>query len=148
MRGAITKALAKVISDGVDGSNYANLYTNVSTKNLHFDDIPDFPYCTVTPGPSTREYQPSNFVWAYLDVRIRLYIRDEEDPQGKLELLIADIENLIDSNLVLEYTITKANGSPEIGYTTNSTISSITTDEGILSPLGFAEISVQIQYQK
>lgn len=148
MRGAITKALAKLISDNVDGSNYANLYKNVITKNLHFSEISDFPYCTVTPGPSTREYLPSNFVWAYLDVRIRLYIRDEEDPQGTLELLIADIENIIDSNLVMEYTITKVSGASELGYTTNSTITSVYTDEGIISPLGFAEISVQIQYQK
>jgi hypothetical protein len=148
MRGAICKSLADKIRDGVNGTNYANLYGNVSTQNLHFDQINDFPYCTVTPGSSTREYLPSNFTWAYLDVRIRLYIKDAEDAQGKLELLIADIENLIDSNLTLEYTITKASGDTETRYTTNSTVASVTTDEGILAPLGFAEISIQIQYQK
>lgn len=148
MRGAICKSLAKLISDKVDGTEYANLFQNVSTRNLHFDQIQDFPFCTVTPGPSTREYMPASFVWAYLDVRVRLYVKDEEDAQGRLELLIADIEKLIDSNLTLEYTITKASGDTETGYTANSTINSVTTDEGILAPLGFAEISIQIQYQK
>lgn len=146
MRGAICKALIKLIKEGVNGTGYSNLYGNVSDKNLHFAQIKDFPFCTVTPSTSLREYLPSNQTWKYLDVRIRLYISNEIDPQGELELLIADIENLIDSNLSLEYTVTKPTGETEVGYTTDSTINSVYTDEGILSPLGFAEISVQIKY--
>lgn len=146
MRGAICKALIHLIKTEVNGTNYSNLFGNVSDKNLHFDQIQDFPYCTVTPSSSTREYLPSEQTWKYLDVRIRLYVKNEEDPQGELELLIADIENLIDSNLTLEYTVTKPSGDVEVGYTTDSTINSVITDEGILSPLGFAEISVQIKY--
>ena len=147
MRAAICKAMADLIKSGVDGSEYSNLFTNVSTKNLHFDEIPDFPYCTVTPGMSTRKYMPGSFTWVYQDIRIRLYVKDD-DAEGKLELLIADIEKIIDSNLSIEYTITKASGDVETGYTTESRINSVTTDEGILKPLGFGEISVNIQYAK
>lgn len=147
MRGAICKALIDLIKTNVNGTEYSDLYgKNVSDRNLSFDQIQDFPYCTVTPGTSTREYLPSEQTWKYLDVRIRLYVRNEEDPQGELELLIADIENLIDSNLVLEYTVTKPSGDEEVGYTTDLRISSVITDEGILNPLGFAEISVQVMY--
>jgi len=84
MRGSIVDSLAALIKAGVDGSDYANLYGNVSTKNLHFDQIPDFPYCTVSPGPSTITLESSGIKWKYLDVYIRLYVRSEEDAQGKL----------------------------------------------------------------
>lgn len=150
MRAAICKSLVELIKQKVDGSGYSEGFygNNVSDRNLSFDQIPDFPYCTVTPGVGTREYQPSSFVWAFLDVYIRLHVEDEEDAQGKLELLIADIENLIDSNLELEYTITKASGDSSEFRTTDARINSISTDEGVLSPLGFGEISLRIRYQK
>ena len=147
MRSAIIDALQALIASGVDGSNYSNLYGNVSSKNLHFDQIPDFPYCTLTPGTSIISLESSGIKWKYLDVYIRLYVKSEGDAQAKLELLIADIENIIDSNLQLEYTITKASGDTLTGYTTDSTVRSITTDEGILAPIAFGEITVQIRYQ-
>lgn len=147
MRAAICEAVRKLISEGVDGSGRINLYGNVHTKNLHFDEISSFPCCTVTPGVGTREYLPSGQTWKYLDVRIRLYVKNEEDPETELEQLIGDIENLIDANLSLEYTVTNSSGQViETDQTTDSRINSVITDEGILSPLAFAEISLQIQY--
>ena len=114
---------------------------------IHFSDVPDFPYISVTPGTEIREDQPSNFSWGFLVVNIRVYVDNEDDAQGELEKIISDIEFFLDGNLNVEYTIERPSGV-QTACTTNITIDSIATDEGLLDPKGLGEISITVQYEK
>ena len=123
-------------------------YTNNISSNAHndlkfWDEVNSYPYISVTAGPETREYMPAAFKWGYLTVTIRLYISDNDDPNLALESLMEDIEKLLDSNRNLAYT--SANGT--VSETTDLHITSITTDEGLLDPIGVGEVSIEVQYQ-
>ena len=89
-----------------------------------------------------REYQTGGFKWRLLSVTIRAYVRDEDDAQEELATLFEDIEKIIDENDALVYdTSVIPNGS-----TTSMTVESITTDEGVIAPLGIGEMLVTVRY--
>ena len=69
-RSGIAKGLASVIGTSLNGTGIYvnNIYENVTNKVVHFDDIQDFPYISVTPGPESREDMPSNFTWATITI--------------------------------------------------------------------------------
>ncbi len=148
-RSGIVKAFANELSDALVGSGgyMTNLYRNVSNKVYHFEDVPDYPYVSVTPGPERRDNLPSSQVWAYLTVYFRIYVRNEDDPQGELEKIISDLEIFIDNTRLLAYNVNTP-GGVETHTITDSNIQSITTDEGLLAPNGFGEIAVTIRYEK
>ena len=70
-------------------------------------------------------------------VTIRIYVQDEE-PEARLEEIFEDIETIVDGNGNLEYDTNKT--------IEDMKILSITTDEGLLSPIGVGEIALQIMY--
>ena len=120
----------------------SNLFNEVHGYTLFIDQISQYPSACVIAGDETREYLPDGFKWRYLNMEIRLYVSDEEDPQEELALLIEDIERVIDNNDVLTYDDTV---SPNL-TTTSSTILTLATDEGVLAPLGVGEIAIQVRY--
>ena len=120
----------------------SNLFNEVHGNNLFIDQISQYPSVCVIAWDETREYQPDGFKWRYLNIEIRIYVSDEEDPQEELALLIEDIERVIDNNDVLTY---DDSVSPNL-KTTSSTILTITTDEGVLAPLGIGEVAIQVRY--
>ncbi len=77
-----------------------------------------------------------------LDITIRAYVNDNNDVQETLALLLEDIERVIDDNDSLVYDDTV---SPSLS-TTSLTIGSISTDEGVIAPLGIGEMTVRIRY--
>ncbi len=93
-------------------------------------------------GDETREYQPGGLKWRFLDLEIRIYVSDETDPQEELTLLLEDVERVIDNNDVLVY---DDSVDPNL-KTTSSTILTIATDEGVLTPLAVGEIAIQVRY--
>ena len=129
---------------GINGQSpyNSNLFNEVHGNTLFLDQISQYPSVCVIAGDETREYQPSGFKWRYLNMEIRIYVSDEEDPQEELALLIEDIERVIDNNDVLTY---DDSVSPNL-KTTSSTILTIATDEGVLAPLGVGEIAIQVRY--
>jgi hypothetical protein len=148
-RAGITNAMANKLGSLMDGTgDYVNnLYCNVSTKVVHFDDVEEFPYVSITPGVEYREDMPSNFSWATLAVNITIYVKSEEDAQGELESIISDVETFLDTNLKLDYTVVTSDG--EITQTTvDNTINQINTDEGILSPLALGQVITTVRYEK
>lgn len=149
IRSGVCKALATQLGEALVGTGdyVTNIYGNITNKVVHFSDVPDFPYVSVTPGTEVREDQPSNFSWGFLTVNIRLYIEDNEDAQGQLELLISDVEHFLDNNINIEYTVTRPSGETT-GTTTDITIESITTDEGLLDPKALGEVAVTVRYEK
>jgi hypothetical protein len=148
-RAGITKAMVAKLATLMDGTgDYVNnLYGNVSSKVVHFDDVEEFPYVSITPGGEYREDMPSNFSWATLTMNITIYVKSEEDTQGELESIIADVETFLDTNLKLDYTVVTSGG--EITKTTvDNTITQINTDEGILSPLALGQVTATVRYEK
>jgi len=142
-RKKICDALVEQIKE-IDG-NYpynSNVFNNAHSGMVFLDQIQEFPKVCVVPGDETREYQPNEFKWRFLSLDIRVYVEDQEDPQEVLALLMEDIERVIDSNDVLTYDDTV---SPNL-TTTSLTLQSLSTDEGVLTPLGIGEIAITCRY--
>ena len=141
------KKIAEAISEkikGIDGNHpfNSNVFENVSTKMLFLDEIEQYPKICVIAGDEEREYQPGGFKWRFLNITIRVYIHNEEDSQEELALLLEDIEKIIDENDALVY-----DDSVNPNETTTSmTIETLTTDEGVVQPLGIGEMSIIVRY--
>lgn len=148
-RSGIAKAMSAGIAEKLNGtgSYVNNVFGNTTNKVVHFDDIQDFPYISVTPGPEVRDDMPSNFTWATLTVYIRIYVEDNEDAQGELESLITDIETFVDASLSLEYQTTTPTGIVTRSTVDNSIVT-ITTDEGLLDPNALGEVVLEVKYEK
>ena len=129
---------------GIDGNHpfNSNVFDNVDGHLKFLDEIEQYPKLCVVAGDEFREYLPDQFKWRVLDITIRVYIKDENDTQETLALLLEDIENIIDDNDSLVYDDTV---SPSLS-TTSLTIGSISTDEGVIAPLGIGEMTVRIRY--
>ena len=128
----------------IDG-NYpynSNVFSNVHSGMIFLDQIQEYPKVCVVPGDETREYQPNEFKWRFLSLDIRVYVEDQEDPQEVLALLMEDIERVIDDNDILTYDDTV---SPNL-TTTSLTLVSMSTDEGVLTPLGIGEMTLTCRY--
>lgn len=139
-RTAITKALVEKLKTNLDGVAYtSNIFGNAYPKIKFWDEVEDFPCIYATPGSESREYMPSDFIWGYLGISLKLYCRGEF-AQEDLEQLLQDVEDVVDANRVLVYDVTN-------GYeTTEILLTSITTDEGLLAPYAIGEINLQVRY--
>lgn len=134
----IRNKLAALLSDELDGTSYAsNIYTNVGTRQVYWDELSDFPTIAVVNGRENTEYLPGGFKWKFLNILIKVFVK--EDDQGtQLEQLMQDIETILDANNSLEY---------ETGETTEVvSLLSAETDEGLLYPFAVGELSILIQY--
>ncbi len=151
-RNSIVTGLSSIVKTSLDGSQptkyVTNIYDNVFTASKHFSQIQDYPAITITPGPESFEYLPSGMRWNFLRVYIRAYVKDEYEPNAKLELLIEDIKNLIDEFDTFTYTVSKPDGTTLTLSTTQSTLEEISTDEGLLAPLGIGELIITIRYSQ
>ena len=120
----------------------SNVFNNVKGKMLFLDEIEEYPKVCVIAGDEVREYQTAGFKWRFLSLTIRAYVRNEEDAQEELATLFEDIEKIVDENDALVYdTSVIPNGT-----TTSMTIDSISTDEGVIAPLGIGEMLVTVRY--
>lgn len=140
-RNSIAKALAEKLKT-IDGTGpyTSNLYNNSYAKLKFWDEIQDFPAVYIVPGTEIREYHPADFAWCFLNLSLKVYVKDQEDPQFELETLLHDLETCINDNRVLVYD--QANSLE----TTEILIQSIMTDEGLLVPYGVGEINLQVRY--
>ena len=142
-RKKIVDALVERIKE-IDGNfpYNSNVFNNVHGHMIFLDQIQEYPKVCVVAGDETREYQPNAFKWRFLNLDVRVYVEDQEDPQEVLALLIEDIERVIDDNDVLTYDDTV---SPNL-TTTSLTLQSVSTDEGVLTPLGIGEVTLECRY--
>ena len=137
-RSKIANALVDKLKE-VDGTGdwVSDLYSNVENKLKFWDEIDDYPSVMINTGSETREYLPGGFKWAHLLVIIRIYVKDDE-PEMRLEEIFEDVEKIVDNNGNLEYDTRK--------FTEDIKILSITTDEGLLAPVGVGEVTLQVMY--
>lgn len=116
-----------------------NLYgVNATTKLKFWDEIQDFPYICVVMGSEIREYHPASFTWGILNLALKLYVYGE-DSNERLEALIKDVETVISKNEKL--VLASGRSTEEI------LITSIITDEGLLTPYGVGEVNILVRYQ-
>ena len=143
-RKKIVDALVKELNLSINGTApyNSNLFNNAEGHLKFLDQIQEYPHVCVVAGDETRQYQPDGFKWRFLQLDIRCYINNEADPQEILALLMEDIERVVDNNDILTY---DDNVSPNL-TTTSLTIISLSTDEGVLTPLGIGEILVEVRY--
>lgn len=141
-RTSIVKAIAEKLKviDGT-GTNKTNLFSNSFAKLKFWDECNDFPAVYTVAGSESREYHPAGFAWGFLNISLKVYTKGEES-QTQLEELLEDIESVLDSTLgVIVYDTTNNYGTSEISIT------SITTDEGLLAPYAVGEMNLLIRYQ-
>lgn len=140
-RNSIANALAEKFKT-IDGTApyTTNLYNNAYAKVKFWDEIQDFPAVYLVPGTEVREYHPADFTWCFLNISVKVYVRDQENPQSQLETLLQDIETCVHNNRVLVY---DQDNNLE---TTEILLQSIMTDEGLLVPYGVGEINLQVRY--
>lgn len=138
-RNNIVSALVEKLKD-IDGTNNfnTNLFTNAYSGLKFWDQVNDFPSVYAVSGQETREYLPGDFKWGYLAISIKVYCKGE-DSSADLEALLEDIESVVDDNRVLVY---NDNGDS----TTEILVTSIVTDEGLLSPYAIGEMNLQVRY--
>ena len=141
-RSGILQALANKLK-AIDGTgDYAtNLFENVSHRLLFWDEVTDFPAVHLNAGQETREYQGGGYKDRFLQVTVRCYV-NEEEAQDALSALLEDVETILEDNSSLEYLDRKG-----VKHRTQQiTIVSIDTDEGVLEPLGVAEMTIEVRY--
>lgn len=141
-RTSIVKAVSEKLKviDGT-GSYKTNLFSNSYAKLKFWDEVNDFPAVYTVAGEETREYHPAGFAWGFLNLSLKVYTKGEES-QTQLEELLEDIESILDSTLgVIVYDTNNNYGTSEISIT------SITTDEGLLAPYAVGEMNLLIRYQ-
>ena len=142
-RANILAALTEKLKD-IDGSGafLTDLQNNVEPRLKFWDEVMQFPAVHLNAGTETREYQGGGFKNRFLIVTIRCYVQDEMDATEALNLLMEDIETVIEENARLQYSDPQNNTF----NTQQMTIISITTDEGVLEPLGVGEITIEVRY--
>jgi hypothetical protein len=121
--------------DGAYSYN-TNLFTNVYRKLKFLDEVNDFPAIYVSAGTEIRNFNSKDLTVATLDVTIRAYVYGEDNSQSLADDLVQDIEHVIYS---LE-------DKSDIGIQ-DITIDNISTDEGLATPYGLAEIELTTVYR-
>jgi hypothetical protein len=152
-RSSIKNALIEQINNELTAANEGTIYYTDIDKNtlgdaVFADSVEVFPAITVILGPERTEYLPSGFRWQYLTMYLRAHVKSEDETEEQLEELISDIKTFIDNFERLDYTVTNPDGTDTIQTVTQITTVSITTDEGLLKPLGMGEINVEVRYSE
>lgn len=149
---AIRDGFISEIREKLGGAHSTEFFTELPEALVGefktFEELREFPYVAVNMGTETVEYQPSRQRWKWLNMTIFAYVKEHEDSKRETELenLISDLEKIIDSHEKIRYTINKPDGSQLEGHVIDRSIQSINTDEGLLAPFGFAEISFIVRY--
>jgi len=141
-RMSIITALAEKLRT-INGSTpfRSDVSQNVSERLLFWDEVKDFPAVHLNAGTETRTYQGGGYKDRFLAVTIRIYVQ-EENATYALEKVIEDVETVLEDNSRLAY----VDGTGTTQYTQQISILTIDTDEGVLDPLGVAELSCEIRY--
>lgn len=140
-RAAITKALADKIREINGRGVYYQSIAEVSPFLKFWDEVTEFPAVHLNASNETREYLTGGVKNRFLNVTLRCYV-NQDDSVNALDELIQDVETVIEDNSVLGYL--DRDGVTQC--TQQITVLSIDTDEGVLDPLGVAEILIEVRY--
>ena len=140
-RAAITKGLSEALAQ-IDGRGiFHTAVAEVSPRLKFWDEVEEFPAIHLNAGSERREYQAGGYKDRYVNITVRCYV-NEEDSVEALDELLEDVETVLEDNSRLRYY--DRNGLEQ--FTQQISIISIDTDEGVLDPLGVAEILIEVRY--
>ena len=120
---------------------YHTAVAEVSPRLKFWDEVEEFPAIHINAGSETREYQGGGYKDRFLNLTIRCYV-NQEDAVDALDELLEDVETVLEENSSFRY-------YDRMGLkqqTQQITIISIDTDEGVLDPLGVAEVLIEVRY--
>ena len=96
-RYAIVDALVEKLKEiNGSGSYVSNVNRQVFSKLRFFEEVRDFPTVCVVASNEIRDYQAGGYRDRYLDIRIMIYV-NEDNPLEACEALLEDIETVIAS---------------------------------------------------
>ena len=139
--GIIAGLVDKLKDINGSGAFLSNVDENVSPRLKFWDEVEEFPAIHLNAGQETREYQGGGYKDRFLSVTVRCYVQSE-DAVLALDELLEDVETVLEENSKLTYK--DRNNADQ--YTQQITIVSIDTDEGVLEPLGVAEMLIEVRY--
>ena len=141
-RQSIINALANKLKLINGTGNYlTNMNGNVLPRLKFWDEIEEFPAIHLNAGTETVAYLGGGYKDRFLEVTVRCYV-NQEDAVKALDELLEDVETVVEENSVLPFT-------DKLGATKCThqiSVVSITTDEGVLEPIGVGEILLEVQY--
>lgn len=141
-RTSIIKAIVTELKNINGETPYkVNVFEAVYPYLKFWDEVNNFPSIYISPGSESREYHPASFAWGFLNISLKVYTKGEE-AATQLEDLMEDIERVLDGTLgIIVYDTDNSYETSEIS------IMSITTDEGLLMPYAVGEINILVRYQ-
>tara|TARA_R100001443_G_scaffold94068_1_gene100698 strand:- start:412 stop:873 length:462 start_codon:yes stop_codon:yes gene_type:complete len=141
-RRAIVEALATEL-ERIDGqAPFRTSVASVERRLKFWDEVNEFPTIHIGAGTETREYEGGGFRFRFLRITVRCYVSDDNDVIEALEELLEDVETVLEDKDPLTYY--DSTGTSQ--STVQTTIGTVTTDEGVLEPLGVGEITIEIRY--
>ena len=141
-RRAIVEAISEKLEQINGNAPFRTSVAKVERRLKFWDEVNEFPTIHVGAGSETREYDGGGFRFRFLQLTIRCYVSDDDDVILALEELLEDVESILEENDPLQYT--DSTGASQ--FTAQTTIGAVTTDEGVLEPLGVGEITIEIRY--
>ena len=141
-RRAIVEALAEKLEQINGTAPFRTSVAKVERRLKFWDEVDEFPTVHLGAGNETREYDGGGFRFRFLRLTVRCYVSDDNDVIEALEELLEDVETVIETEDPLTYY--DSTGTSQ--KTVQTTIGSVSTDEGVLEPLGVGEITIEIRY--
>ena len=141
-RRAIVEALSEKLEQINGNAPFRTSVARVERRLKFWDEVQEFPTIHVGAGSETREYDGGGFRFRFLQITIRCYVSDDDDVILALEELLEDVESVLEENDPLQYI--DSTGASQ--FTAQTTIGAVTTDEGVLEPLGVGEITIEVRY--
>ena len=141
-RRAIVEAISEKLEQINGNAPFRTSVAKVERRLKFWDEDNEFPTIHVGAGSETREYDGGGFRFRFLQLTIRCYVSDDDDVILALEELLEDVESILEENDPLQYT--DSTGASQ--FTAQTTIGAVTTDEGVLEPLGVGEITIEVRY--
>ncbi len=135
IRNALEAAFKQI---SVDNGYLTDLFESVTPRFIFPDENPQLPLISFTMGQENIQYLPGGTQDRFLAVSLRLYVEDPDGSGEPIANLIMDTERVIEesSRLVL--------GPSDTVRDIRVTL--IDTDQGVLAPLGLAEIQLVVEY--
>ena len=141
-RRAIVEAISEKLEQINGNAPFRTSVARVERRLKFWDEVNEFPTIHVGAGSETREYDGGGFRFRFLQLTVRCYVSDDDDVILALEELLEDVESVIEEADPLQYT--DSTGASQ--FTAQTTIGAVTTDEGVLEPLGVGEITIEVRY--
>lgn len=141
-RRAIVEALALELEQINGSAPFRTSVASVERRLKFWDEVNEFPTIHIGAGSETRQYEGGGFRFRFLRITVRCYVSDDNDVIEALEELLEDVETVLEDKDPLTYY--DSTGTSQ--STVQTTIGTVTTDEGVLEPLGVGEITIEIRY--